>query len=128
MNKPNVQGITLYASDLVIQGNKVKVHDHITKNAPGILFVWAKWCGHCTNFIPVFNNIESKIGHKFIMLNIEDTELKKRPELTRALGVNGFPTIKFFDQFNQIEADYIGQRDEASLLNSICKIYHYCYQ
>ncbi|NBU34176.1 hypothetical protein EB118_04865 [bacterium] len=127
MSKPNVDGITLYATDLVIKENKVYIGSQITQNAPGVLFIWAKWCGHCTKFIPTFNSIDKKIGHKFIMLHIEESELKKRPEVARALNVQGFPTIKFFDQYNEVQADYVGSRDEASLLNSICKIYHYCY-
>ncbi|NDD83502.1 hypothetical protein EBZ38_04360 [bacterium] len=125
--KPNVEGITLYGRDFTVSGNKVFISNQITQNAPGMLFIWASWCGHCTNFIPIFNSIEKKLGHKFTMLNIEDQELKKNPELARALNVQGYPTIKYFDQYNEIQADYVGERDEMSVLNSICKIYHFCY-
>lgn len=125
--KPMVKGIQLRHDELIVSGSKVHINGQITQNAPGMLFIWATWCPHCTNFIPTFNSIKSKLGHKFIMLSLEDSELKKNPELARALNIQGFPTIKFFDQYNEIQADYVGQRDEMNILNSICKIYHYCY-
>ncbi|NBP00292.1 MAG: hypothetical protein EBU90_09240 [Proteobacteria bacterium] len=127
MSKPRVNGIHLRPEHFVISGNKVNISNLVSQNTPGLLYIWASWCPHCISFIPTFNSIESKLGHKFIMLSIEDSELKKNPELVRALNVQGYPTIKFFDQYNEIQADYVGQRDEMSLLNSICKIYHFCY-
>ncbi len=99
-------------------------------NKPGILLIHATWCGHCTKFIPIFKALNQKLnknGVKFPCFAIEDASLKQDGgNLARALNINGFPTIKFFDQHGKIIGDYNGSRNQNDLLTTICRVYKHC--
>ncbi len=92
---------------------------------PCILLIWANWCGHCNRFKPVYNELEQRLGDGFTVLALEDTQIQNSA-VTNALGVQGFPTIKFVDASGNIVADYTGDRSMSDLLTHICKFYHYC--
>lgn len=91
---------------------------------PGMLLIWADFCGHCHRFMPTFNQIERSFGNNFILASIESEDLSK--ELSDSLKVEGFPTIKFFDQYGKISRDYNGRRDKGSILTEICDVYKKC--
>ena len=91
---------------------------------PGMLLIHAEWCGHCKRFAPIFNQIERSFGQDFILASIESEHLSK--DLSDNLKVEGFPTIKFFDQYGKISRDYNGRRDKGSILTEICDVYKKC--
>lgn len=95
-------------------------------NKHGMLLIYAEWCGHCHRFIPDFEKIDSLTGSNYICAKIEDKQLN--PKLMKELGVNGFPTIKFFDKNGYVISDYPNdqQRTVDNILSHICKTYHYC--
>lgn len=103
-----------------------------TNGNPGLLLVHATWCGHCKNFIPTFVDINKRLNHDsitFPCIAIESEELKKDGgKLSTALGIEGFPTLLFFNKKGKIMGNYEGGRDASSLLNNICKVYHHCAQ
>ena len=126
----SIEGITanLKGSDFKItQDNTVYVK---TNGNPGILLVHATWCGHCKHFVPTFKQISQKLNKNSVTypcLAIESEYLNKDGGvLASALGIEGFPTIKFFDQYGKIIGDYNGARDESNILDNICKVYHHC--
>jgi thiol-disulfide isomerase/thioredoxin len=121
-----LQGIKLTADDFVSNSDGVYINTNITKKNPGMLFVFASWCGHCHKFMPIFNELQQQLGSDFPLVSLEDTELKKNTKLSNSLDVQGFPTIKFFDQRGKIVSDYNKSRDKTSILEHICKIYHHC--
>ncbi len=94
--------------------------------SPGMLLIHAKWCPHCTRFIPVFNKLRNKLQGKFMALAIEDGELKKNLQVGKALDFQGYPTLKFFDQNGKIIGEYNGDRTEGDILSHVCKVYHHC--
>jgi thiol-disulfide isomerase/thioredoxin len=59
-----------------------------------ILF-WAKWCGACTNFIPLFLNIvqENNNNEKIIFINASETTAK---DLLKYFKIDAFPTTCIF--------------------------------
>lgn len=119
--------IHLTSDDFIITQNDVFISKPSLPNTPGILLIWARWCPHCTRFLPTYNSIATDIGSGFLCVDIEDSELKQRDGLASALEVNGFPTIKFFDQRGKIIGDYqSNDRSKDTLLNHICKVYHHC--
>lgn len=122
--QPN--GQMLKASDFKIQGNKVFINQNKTKKNPGMLLIYATWCGHCHRFMPTFNEINNKLGHNFCCISIESEELNGQNKLVSALDFKGYPTICFFDQNGLIVNQYNGARDTKSMLNQICKVYHHC--
>lgn len=120
--------IHLTSKDFVIDAkDNVRIKNPSLPNIPGILLVWANWCPHCTSFLPTYTSIAADIGSEFLCVDIEHTELKKNPQLSRALDVKSFPTIKFFDQSGKVIGTYQkGDRSKNALLNYICKVYHHC--
>lgn len=121
-----LQGIKLTTNDFISNSNGVHINTNITKKNPGMLFVFANWCGHCHRFMPIFNELQKQLGSNFPLVALEDTELKKNSKLSEDLNVQGFPTIKFFDQRGKIVSDYNKNRDKKTILEHICKVYHHC--
>lgn len=127
----SISGITanLSVNDFKITKNGVHVR---TNNNPGILLIHASWCGHCKKFIPAYKRVCQLLNARdttFPCLAIESEELKADGgKLSNALEVEGFPTIKFFDQNGKIIGDYTGNRDPDSILKKICNVYHHCVQ
>lgn len=118
-----MEGKKLTPNDFSIKGNNV----YINKNKnPGMLLIWADWCGHCQRFKPTFNEMCKKLGDEFPCISIEDSELGKDKNLAKSLNFRGYPTIKFFDQNGKIVADYTSERSEKPLYDHICKFYHHC--
>lgn len=116
----------LTSNDFKSNSGQVYINTNITKRNPGMILIYASWCGHCHRFMPIFNDLQQQLGSDFPLLALEDAELNKNQQLSRDLNVNGYPTIKFFDQSGKIISDYNKKRDKASLLDHICKIYHHC--
>jgi thiol-disulfide isomerase/thioredoxin len=121
-------GIILKASDFKVQGKKVFINPSKTKSVPGMLLIFATWCGHCTRFMPIFNEISDKIGKGYTCMSIESEELRGQDTLTSALDFQGFPTICFVDQKGMIMNQYNGPRDKKSILDEICNNFHQCIQ
>jgi len=97
---------------------------------PGMLLIHAEWCGYCKRFMPLFQNLNKKIGNNFSCVAIENSELENSHNLSNALNFKYFPTIKFFDQYGKIIDTYPDNlpRDEENLLQYICNVYHHCIE
>ncbi len=108
--------------DFIIDNNSV----YLKTKGPGMILLWAKWCGHCHNFLPSYAKLDEKIGNGFVLTSMEEYMFGTNPELANTLGIRGFPTIKFFNEQGKIVTDYSGARDLQSLLSYICKFYHHC--
>ena len=121
-----VQGIKLRSNDFLANSNGVYINTNITKRKPGMLFIFANWCGHCHRFMPTFNELQQQLGSDFPLMSLEDVELKNNKKLSNDLDVQGFPTIKFFDQNGKIIGNYNNNRDKQTILDHICKVYHHC--
>jgi protein disulfide-isomerase A6 len=99
---------------------------YVDIKGPGMLLVWAKWCGHCHNFLPTYAKLDEKLNGGFTLASIEESSFGPDSTLPNTLGIRGFPTIKFFDEQGKIVSDYSGGRDMPTLLAYICKFYHQC--
>jgi thioredoxin 1 len=65
-----------------------------TLDRPGIVIIdcWAPWCAPCRAFAPVFDSAsERHPGVTFLKANVDE-----EPELARAFGVRGIPTLVAF--------------------------------
>ena len=121
-----LRGIKLGSNDFISNSDGVYINTNITKKNPGMLFVYANWCGFCVKFKSTFNELQQQLGSDFPLVSLEDVELKKNTKLSDSLNVQGFPTIKLFDQNGKIVSDYNKNRDKATILQHICKVYHHC--
>ena len=112
----------LKTRDLKIKGDSVVISG-VTE--PGMVLIWAGFCGHCTRFKPVYNELDKKIGKGFTMLALEDKQIGGAV-MANAIGLQGYPTIKFVDQNGKIGTEYTGSRSMKDLLQHVCKHYHKC--
>lgn len=122
----DINGIKLTANDFVYDKDNVYINKKITKGNPGLLLIYANWCGHCKRFKPTYNELCQQMGSKFPCVSIEDEQLNNNSKLVSKLNFQGYPTIKFFDQHGKLLGDYNGDRNKSSLLNHICDVYHHC--
>lgn len=124
-----MEGIILKGTDFTIVDKAVIIDKKLTKGKPGMLLIWATWCGHCVKFKPTFNQLCRLLGDSFPCTSVEDTELKLNKDLTEALSFKGYPSIKYFDQSGKIIGDYTAiDRSKESILNNICDVYHHCIE
>lgn len=81
----------------------------------GIWFVWyyAEWCGHCKNMKGEWD-VLTKSPPKGI--NIASVESKSLPKMNNAPNVMGYPTIKLYDNGQEVE-DYEGERTSQGFNN-----------
>lgn len=125
----SISGIT---ANLSVKHFKITQNGVYVKNNgnPGMLLIHATWCGHCKNFVPTYQRLCKLLNKKqgaYPCVAIESEELKADGgRLSDVLGVEGFPTIKFFDQNGKIIRDYTGNREPQSILGEICDVYHHC--
>lgn len=121
-----LEHFTLTTADFDVKSNSVYVNTGVTNKTPGMLLIWAEWCGHCQRFKPTFERLQQRFGKNFPLLSIEDSELSRDDSVKRSLNFRGYPTMKFFDQHGKIIGDYTGDRDEESVLKHVCNVFHHC--
>jgi len=89
--------------------------DDIVLNSgkPALVEFFAPWCGHCKTLAPIYE----ELGHAFEhsdKVTIAKVDADAHKELGRKHGVQGFPTLKWFEN-GKID-DYKGGRDLESLV------------
>ena len=78
----------------------------------------AKWCGHCVNFMPIWETMKSnpKNKKKINFVAVEDTELNIMSAGSKP-NIEGFPTIKI--NIKGKEHNYNGSRNEKDIFEHI---------
>lgn len=117
----------LTAVNFKINGdNEVFINKSLIGNKPGMLLIWAKWCGHCIRYKPNYINLARQLGQNFNCMKVEDDVLQGNPQLRECLKYDSYPTIKFFDQNGKIVGTFREERSDNNIKNYICKMYHHC--
>lgn len=126
--KQVVNGYNLKPSDFRINSKgQLSIKKNVINGTPGMLLIYANWCGHCVRFKPTFNQIHNKIGKDYAMASIEHEDFKDNTKFINLLNFRGYPSIKFFDQNGNIIGDFNeNDRNEKTILKHICKVYHHC--
>ncbi|CAF4354098.1 unnamed protein product, partial [Adineta steineri] len=100
----------------VVAKNFEKIVKDKTKNA--LVFFYAPWCGHCTNFKPTYTKLAQRYtSQSNLILTQIDASANDIPS---DFEVTGFPTIYFVPMNNQ-PVKYEGNRDINDLVNFIDK-------
>ncbi|KAF3770798.1 hypothetical protein M406DRAFT_320512 [Cryphonectria parasitica EP155] len=91
----------------------------LDSGVPTLVEFYAPWCGHCKNLAPVYEELASTLEFAKSKVQIAKVDADAEKDLGRKYGVQGFPTLKFFDGKSKDPVDYSGGRDLESLQNFI---------
>lgn len=86
---------------------------------PTLVEFFAPWCGHCKNLAPVYEELAYSFDFAKDKVQIAKVDADAEKSLGKRFGVQGFPTLKFFDGKSDKPVDYNGGRDLESLQNFI---------
>ena len=82
---------------------------------PTLVEFFAPWCGHCKNLAPVYEELAQTLQHASDKVQIAKVDADANKELGKRFGVQGFPTLKFFDGKSDQAEEYNSGRDLESL-------------
>jgi protein disulfide-isomerase A6 len=86
---------------------------------PTLVEFFAPWCGHCKTLAPVYEELASAFEYAGDKVQIAKVDADAQKELGKRFGVQGFPTLKFFDGKSDKPTEYNGGRDLEALSNFI---------
>ena len=91
--------------------------DDIVLNSgkPALVEFFAPWCGHCKTLAPIYEELASAFESQSDKVTIAKVDADAHKELGRKWGVQGFPTLKWFDGKSATPEDYKSGRDLESL-------------
>lgn len=87
-----------------------------SSSKPALVEFFAPWCGHCKNLAPVYEELAAAFAHAGDKVSIAKVDADEHKSLGKRFGVQGFPTLKWFDgKEGSKPEDYNGGRDLDSL-------------
>jgi len=86
---------------------------------PALVEFFAPWCGHCKTLAPVYEELAGTFASVKDKVTIAKVDADAHKDLGRRFGVQGFPTLKWFDGKSDTPSDYSSGRDLESLSSFI---------
>ena len=91
----------------------------LESNKPALVEFFAPWCGHCKKLAPIYEELAQNFDFAKDKVSIAKVDADAEKDLGRRFGVQGFPTLKWFDGKSDKPEDYNGGRDLESLSDFI---------
>ncbi|KAK2593022.1 Protein disulfide-isomerase erp38 [Conoideocrella luteorostrata] len=82
---------------------------------PTLVEFFAPWCGHCKTLAPVYEELALAFEHAKDKVQIAKVDADAERALGKRFGVQGFPTLKYFDGKSDKPHEYSSGRDLESL-------------
>lgn len=86
---------------------------------PALVEFFAPWCGHCKTLAPIYEELGTAFAFAKDKVSVAKVDADANKDLGRRFGVQGFPTLKWFDGKSDTPEDYKGGRDLESLSSFI---------
>ncbi|KAK0638703.1 thioredoxin-like protein [Cercophora newfieldiana] len=86
---------------------------------PTLVEFFAPWCGHCKSLAPVYEELAHNFEHAKDKVQIAKVDADAEKSLGKRFGIQGFPTLKWFDGKSDVPSDYSGGRDLDALSDFI---------
>ena len=108
------------AASAVIDLLPTNFDDFVTNSGkPALVEFFAPWCGHCKTLAPIYDELAASFEYAKDKVVIAKVDADAHKDLGRKFGVQGFPTLKWFDGKSDKPSDYNSGRDLDSLTSFI---------
>jgi protein disulfide-isomerase A6 len=88
---------------------------------PALVEFFAPWCGHCKNLAPVYEELAQAFEFAKDKVTIAKVDADAEKSLGKRFGVQGYPTLKWFDGKSDKPTEYNSGRDLESLSSFIAE-------